>query len=129
MAARPSDQSALLVVSPQLATHLSRALSLGLPGHKRWCRANGIYLPEEDLATVLDLLGAIGGNRRPERDARTVPAEAVLVTYADAARVLRCSRRTVRRRVARGELQAVGRGSGRRIAASELERFTAEGAA
>ena len=104
-------------MTPEARVHLAHALRL----HLRWCRSNGYAFPPELLAV------ASGGHLRPQRDEhrRRGQHRRVLVTYDDAAYMLATSRRTIARLAAAGELQVVGKGSGRRIVVASLEDYVA----
>ena len=61
----------------------------------------------------------------PTKDDRSTRAslEPLQVTIREAAALLRYDERTVRRLIARGELQAVGRGRLRRIAMTDIREW------
>jgi hypothetical protein len=102
-------------MTPNARLHLAHALRM----HLRWRRANGYRFPPELLAI------ANGGHLPPQREEHRRPRHhrRVLVTYDDAAYMLATSRRSVARLVAAGELQVVGKGSGRRIVVKSLEDY------
>ena len=109
-----------LVLGPGLRQHLRRMLLV----YEGDLRRNGVSLPPE-LGELLQLVTtANGGHIRGDR-VTIAPrrAEAVLMTYDQAAEMLGRSPRTVRRMVARRQLRAVGSGSGRRIPAAEVARY------
>jgi excisionase family DNA binding protein len=117
--------AALLVLTPSVAQHMRLALA----SHGQWCRKNAVAMPAE-LSALLEVLPANARQRPPFRADPEPPGDAAAMTFAEAARALGCSTRTVSRLVGGGRLAAVGVGSGKRIPAVEVERFvSARGAA
>lgn len=102
--------------------HLRRALA----AHQVWCRCNGIAFPES-LRPLVDR----SSQERPRvgealdlDDAPDVTSGAeAMMTYAEAGVQLRLSARSVRRRVADGELRAVSIGGARRIRRDDLDEY------
>jgi excisionase family DNA binding protein len=97
-------------------------LALAVARHDRECRRSGKVMPAE-LSTVVELLADNARQRPPFRADPAPPVDAAAMTFAEAARALGCSTRTVSRMAGDGRLRAVGAGSGRRIPAAEVERF------
>lgn len=95
-------------------------LKVALVNHRRWCRTQGVAMPEA-LAALLDGLTARSGPERPEVDRGGARPDAALMTYEGAARVLDCSGRTVRRLVRSGRLPAVRIGRAVRIRVGDVE--------
>lgn len=105
-------------MSPQdLLLHAQIALT----HHARWCRANGHPFPPL-FSTLLESLAASHGQQRTELDPQPPPREpAVMLTYEEAAQVLRVSPRTVRRLVADERLPVVELGGCKRIRRADVE--------
>lgn len=117
-----------VALDSRAVTHLQRALDQ----HRRWCRANGMALPQA-LVDVVELLGArldegpapaIAGHKRPEVDQRETGDDSgpvPLLTPGEAAIMLRISPRTLRRHARDGKVPVVTVGGRRRYHRKELE--------
>lgn len=103
-----TDADALRTVARLLAEHAAR------------CRTNGVLLPPP-LALALQV--ASGGQGRPEMDHTGYPADARLMTLADAAGVLAVSERTARRLAGTGELPTVDVASCPRVRVADLVTY------
>lgn len=107
--------------------HLSTALVF----HRRWCRGNAIPVPD-DVVRLAEHAKCVTDRQAPtEVRPEVVTAHdvfmttALAATYADAARRLGVSKRTVERLVAAGSLPSVDVGGVRRIRVADLEGYVA----
>lgn len=108
--------------------HLVTALRF----HVQWCKENALVVPA-------DLLGLLGHASKCDRDRQGPTAarlaevladhvamnHALAVTYADAAGLLRCSKRTVERLVHDGVIPTVDVAGTRRIRRADLDAYVA----
>jgi hypothetical protein len=107
-------------VTDELRRHTARALD----AHEAWCRLNGVALPRGWRAWRASLLGGTvgfgrdGGRELVDYDA-ALHGGPVTVTYAEAARALGVSTRTLRRWRASGRIS----GLGRRLMADDVARI------
>lgn len=118
---KPSpDRMVVLGLDDVLALHLTRALA----EHGKWCRTNGIRLPEV-LARLLDNLACAGQERSTVAPGMFEPDDGavLLLDYHAAAARLGVSERTVRRLAAAGKLAVVNVEGCRRIRATDLADY------
>lgn len=105
-------------------------VAMALEDHRR--RAGAAWPPGGLAleAALIELLKDKSGQHRPgaavvlEVGRHTRDDGPVMLTYAEAAELLRCSPRTVRRRVAAGEFRAVAVGRLRRLRRADLLKET-----
>ncbi len=108
--------------------HLATALRF----HLKWCRSNGIAVPD-DVLTLAAHATKYDRDRQGPTSARLeeVLAEhvamnhALAVTYADVAALLRCSKRTVERLVHDDVIPTVDVAGTRRIRRADLDAYVA----
>jgi len=122
-------------VTAEEAAHLASAIEV----YATRCAANGRLIPPRllqfriELAAIAVPQRAIQGQPGPMLDEGLTSAEGgterKLLTYREAAQTLGISVRTLKRRVAAGDLEPVRVGGGNpRIRMSDIERLVAEGA-
>jgi excisionase family DNA binding protein len=116
----------ILDLDPPCWAHLWKALAQ----HIVWCRAQAIPVPN-DVWTLLKHAECAKGRHRPTElpasleTAHGAPMDALTATYADVARRLNVSKRSIERLVASGVLPVVDVGGSRRIRVEDLEVYVA----
>lgn len=97
-------------------SELNRHLAVALGEHIQRSRRNGKHVPDELVELRELVLAVASGKQLPE-----VAPPSLLLTKLEAAQSLRCSKRTVERLIARGELSGISVGPrGVRVPRSEL---------
>lgn len=116
----------VLTLTPELAGHIAIALEL----HRRWWTQPGRQLPDglDELARAMRDAATSGQEQQQIDnvvDLDQIAPVPLAYSYEDAARLLRCSARKVRRLVTDGELTAVRLGGLVRIRRADLNAYLA----
>lgn len=125
-AAPPLPALTIIDIDPELAYHLHKALDLEI----EWAKRVGCRLPQRIYTFHQAMRSKVIESQARTRAEFTAPTEhseiqepPLLVPYAEAARRLALSKRTIGRMIADGELRPVSVGKTKRIAVADIERL------